>query len=449
MTALKEAQEEPMSEEKPLHVVELRSENVKRVRAATIRPDGGLVVIGGRNGQGKSSLLDSLEMALGGGKTIPADPVRHGARKARVVVDLGELVVERTFSAKGTQLVVRNADGEPQASPQKMLDKLYSKVSLDPLAFTRMDPKQQDATLKEVLGLDFSKIDAERQQLYDARRELNREAKRLEAQLDAMPSLAGVPDKEESVSALVEEIDRCNEVKAANDRKRGELNDANDDLVDLDEKRSDLQGEIEELEAELAQKRQALAELEQERTKAAESREKLAAEVEALEDPDVSELRERIEKAEETNVKVRQKRHRAELEAELRQREQASEKATAKIEALDAEKARQLEQAEFPVEGLGFDDTGPTLGGVPLEQASQAEKLRITVAIGAALNARVKIALVREASLLDEESMRLLAEEAARHDLQLWLERVSADGAGCSVLIEDGEVVEGATAAAE
>ena len=86
--------------EKPLHVIELRAENIKRLKAITIRPDGAMVIIGGRNAQGKTSTLDALEMALAGGRTIPAEPVRRGERKGRIVVDLGEIVVERTFSAK-------------------------------------------------------------------------------------------------------------------------------------------------------------------------------------------------------------------------------------------------------------------------------------------------------------------------------------------------------------
>jgi recombinational DNA repair ATPase RecF len=39
---------------------------VKRLRAVTIRPDGSLVQISGRNAQGKTSVLDAIEMALGG-----------------------------------------------------------------------------------------------------------------------------------------------------------------------------------------------------------------------------------------------------------------------------------------------------------------------------------------------------------------------------------------------
>jgi hypothetical protein len=80
-----------------------------------------------------------------------------------------------------------------------------------------------------------------------------------------------------------------------------------------------------------------------------------------------------------------------------------------------------------------------TLNGFPLGQASQAEQIRVSVAIGAALNSRVRIMLVRDGSLLDEKSMKLLEELAAQYDLQVWLERVSGDDE-VGILIEDGMV---------
>lgn len=120
----------------PLQIVELRASNVKRLTAVTIRPDehGNLVVLSGRNGAGKSSVLDAIAMALGGREQIPAEPIRRGADRAEVVVDLGELVVRRTFTPSGGgTLVVSNRDGARFQSPQTMLDALVGRLTFDPL----------------------------------------------------------------------------------------------------------------------------------------------------------------------------------------------------------------------------------------------------------------------------------------------------------------------------
>lgn len=174
-----------------MKITELQVENVKRVRAVRIRPDGSLVIIGGKNGAGKSSVLDSIEMALGGGKTLPPDPVRRGARKAKIVADLGDLVVERTITNKGTQLVVRNADGVEQRSPQALLDALCTRIAFDPLSFAREKPDVQDRILKELMGLDFTDIEERRRAAFDSRKLLNRELHFSEGRVRVSDGLGG------------------------------------------------------------------------------------------------------------------------------------------------------------------------------------------------------------------------------------------------------------------
>ena len=47
-------------------------ENVKRVKAVAYEPtENGLTVLGGKNGQGKTSVLDAIAWALGGNRFAP------------------------------------------------------------------------------------------------------------------------------------------------------------------------------------------------------------------------------------------------------------------------------------------------------------------------------------------------------------------------------------------
>lgn len=432
-----------------MKIIELRTENFKRIRVVAIKPDAasGMVVIGGENAAGKSSLLDAIEVALGGAGAIPPEPIRRGARHARIVLDLGDIVVERTFSAKGTQLVVKNADGVPQKSPQALLDALCSKVAFDPLSFSRMEPKKQDEVLKKVLGLDFSELDGQRARAYQERTEVNRRAKEIEAKLEGTPDYEGVPAAEFSVSALMHELDR----RVALERKSEDLARAaksaeraveiNEELV------AEKQALIAELEQRLADARELLKSAQSYlQSKRAEAQAAAVAR-DAHAYPDPTEIRQQLTTVEETNRKVRANVERKILATKFDQQEAKSRQLSDRITQIDEQKAERLAGADFPVPGLGFDERGPTLNGIPLEQASQAERLRVSVAIGLALNPQLKVLLVRDGSLLDDSSMRLLAEMAAAAGAQCWVERVGR-GDPTAVVLEDGEIAQ-ETAAAE
>lgn len=424
-------------ESRPLHVVELRSENIKRLKAVTIRPDGAVVVIGGRNAQGKSSLLDSIEFALAGGRSIPVEPVRHGARRGRIVADLGEIVVERTFTSKGSTLEVRGADGVPKASPQKLLDQLCSKVAFDPLEFARMEPKKQDETLKRVLGLDLSDIEAARTKLYEQRTAANREVKRLEALLESKPEHRDAPKELVDVAEAAAQLKAAGDRNAARQRAADGIARRRERIAEKKAMLADLERQLEELELQVIAARKGIEE---------DTADTMAAERDLPPEESVLELEETIRTAEAKNAKVRANTERKRIDADLRKHEKAAEELSDTIESLDREKAERLAAAKFPIAGLGFDDIGPTLNGVPLAQASQAEALRLSVAIGAALNPRVKVMLIREGSRLDDEGLELLAKLAEETGSQLWIERVGTKDTG-AIIIEDGEVV-GASAEA-
>lgn len=431
-----------------MKIIRLEAENTKRLRAIEIMPKGDLVIVGGRNGQGKSSTLDAIEMALGGAGTIPPEPIRRGARKARIVVDLGDLIVERVFTAKGTQLVVKNAEGVEQRSPQALLDSLCSRVAFDPLAFARMDPRKQDEVLKKLLNIDFTMLDQERASVFAERAHENKAIKELKARLDAMPHHPDAPAQETSVADLMAELERREELRrehlrlqAAAESTQAAVTAALRD-VELEEER------IAELEKALAAARANVARLRLAATERASEESDARAALEAHTYPDPAEIKTQLQTVEQTNRLVRANAERAKLKAELRERETKAEKLTDRLINIDNQKAGILERAEFPVPGLGFDDAGPTLNGIPLEQASQAERLRVSVAIGIALNPKLRVLLVRDGSLLDDDSMRMLAELAAEHDCQVWLERVGT-GDPTAIVIEDGEVLNTAVAAEE
>lgn len=418
--------------EKPLHVVQLTASNVMRLKAVRIRPgEGPLVIIGGKNAQGKTSCISAIAMALGGAKEIPLEPVRHGARKAEIIVDLGEIVVLRSFTAKGTELVVKAKDGKIFPSPQKMLDELCARISFDPLEFSRLEPKKQDALLRKLAGLDTTDLDADRASIYEARADVNRDVARLSATFDAMPDHADAPVKPIDVAGLTDEMQKIN---AHNSDRRLAMQryDREEQLI------GEMKREIERSEAKVLELKELIVKMRGDANAKIMAAEELA--IAIGDELPIDGVQEKLRTAEATNAKMRANAAKVDVGTKLQAKTDQARDMTAAIESIDEKKAERLAACRFPVPGLGFDDSGPLLNGVPLAQASAAEKLRVSVAIGAALNPRIKIALVRDGSLLDDDSMTLLAKLAAENDMQCWVERVSDKDEG-AIILSDGEVL--------
>lgn len=402
-----------------MKIVELRAENVKRLKAVEITPDGTLQVIGGRNAQGKSSVLDAIWLALGGGAAgrETVRPIRDGEDRASVTLDLGDLIVTRTWTQKGTALKVSSADGATYSSPQKMLDELVGRLSFDPLAFTRLSPREQrDALLRLVdLDVDLDQLRSERDRLFADRTEVGRRGKAIgDVAVDDT-----LPTEETSAGAYVRMI------QARQERNR-EIESAREWAASHETAIKDVVSHIQRLQSELAELR--------------ETQKKALERVRFLGDPEpIDELEEQLRLVEDTNAAIRVNnaaRQQMEAKGALRREYEAL---TAEIAALDARKAQALAAAAFPVDGLGFDDDGVTYRGVPLSQASSAEQIRVSLAVGMALNPRLRVLMIKDGSLLDDESMAAIKQQVSEHDFQLWIERVGDSDEG-AVIIEDGQV---------
>lgn len=425
-----------------MKIVSLQAENVKRLVAVEITPDGNLVQITGKNGQGKTSVLDSIWWALAGATHIQAAPIRKGSAEARIRLDLGELRVTRTFRRKEdggatTSIVVENADGARFPSPQKMLDSLLGELSFDPLAFARMEPRAQLEALKRfVPGVDFVAIDAANREDYDARTLVNRQAKdaRTQASLIIVPD--GAPDEPVDEQALVDELAAAGDTKAQIERRRSAREQAAQEVQRLTGSIPGHEAKIRGLEVEIAQQLQFI---EAAKKAAAELQERLAAAPPLPEPPDVTALQQRIADARSVNQAVDARKRRAEAEERAEALEARSRALTKAMEGRTAARRAAIAAAKMPVEGIEFGEDSVLLNGVPFEQASDAEQLRASVAIAMAANPKLRVIRIRDGSLLDDEAMQLLGTMATEADMQVWIERVDSSGR-IGFVLEDGHV---------
>lgn len=402
-----------------MKVVQLTAENVKRLKAVDITPDQHVQVVGGRNAQGKSSVLDALWMALGGGAAARGTtrPVRDGQDEALVDVDLGDLRVTRQWRGGKTTLTVTAADGARYPRPQAILDALVGRLSFDPLEFTRLSARDQVTALLDVVEIDFDLdgADQERAELYERRTETGRQVKAVgDVVVDEK-----LPTDETSMSDLVAELRRAESANREIDAQKAR----HDNQARRDE---ELMAKIAELTAELDDAR---------------DQQWAASRWLSKHDyVDTATIEQQIDSAEGTNARVRannEARRRREDRDRLRSE---YDDLTAQIDALDQAKAQALAEAVFPVGGLGLQDGAVTYQGVPLAQASSAEQIRVSLAMAMALNPRLRVVRILDGSLLDADNLALIADMAREHDYQVWVERVGDADQG-AVVIEDGQVV--------
>lgn len=430
-----------------MKIVTLTAENVKRLVAVEVSPNGApIVVVSGDNEAGKSSLLDSIEMLLGGKDHIPVEPIRRGQAKARIVADLGTFIVTRRFTANGTTLEVTSRDGAKYPSPQALLDGLVGALAFDPLAFAQGtsldDDRRREATLRALAQINTTTIDVARKAASDKRTLVNRDLAQAKAALNGLTRYPTVGLEPQSLVTLTEQLDAVttlsNQALASSHLKAIAATRV-----------ADAQDRSAKATVAVQRARQALAQAEEAEEEAqfgvAMAEDAYVAAVEAADVAaakvlDPSTIKTQIVTIQAHNDQVAANRQHQSQQKTVDTAQVDADALTAEIDRLDTEKAALLSKATFPLDGLGISDTGVTWQGLPFAQASTAIKTRVSVSIGAALSPRLKVLLVRNGNDLDTKNIALLAECAAEHGLQIWLEKIQAVKGMCSVVIEDGSV---------
>jgi len=427
-----------------MKIIELKAENVKRLRAIHLKPNGESVVIGGQNEQGKSTVLDSILYALGGGKDLPEQPIRTGEKRAEITVDLGELVVTRRFTESGSTLVVKTRDGDTKSSPQSILDKMVGKLTFDPLQFARMEAKPQREVLAKLVGLDFASVNAEYQRLYDRRRDANREVERFKTLLFGKTEVPNLPEAEIAVDSLLADLGSAQAVNKSFEDARAVLNMADAYAKERVNSVEIQQKAVIEAEARLQREREVLKVRQDELVVAQEKLSQASAAFQAATTAEEAPIKAAILDAQTKNTIIRANQAIRKQKADLEQAEKQAKALDEQCQAQLDKKAELIRNATFPLPGLSVTDDAVVFESLPLKQASTAQQIKISSAIGIALNPTLRVMLIREGSLLDDVSLTALHEMARDNDIQLWIERVGK-GEEVSVVIADGSVIEDRT----
>jgi len=423
-----------------MKIISLKANNIKKLTAIEITPAGDVVTLAGDNGAGKSSVLDSIAYALGGTSDVCEQPIRRGESEAEVVCQLPGLTVTRRFNAGGSTLRVTDAEGRQQRSPQAILDALIGNLAFDPLEFSRKRDIDQAETLRKLVGIDFTALDKEHAKVYEDRLIVGREVDILKGKLFGNKIVEGVPAEE---VAIADELARKNEAEStnkANKLERDALQRFQDDKKRAISEQLRLAGEIVMLEKNLAAAESALEKVVTQSSILLAEEKRQFEVVDALVDADTTIFDARILAAAKVNEAVRLNKVIARQLVEVKAKDDEHSDHTGRLEEIATEKKQKLAAVKFPLLELGFSESGGvTYNGFPFSQASDGEKLRVSVAIGMALNPKLRVIFIRDGSLLDQHGLAMIAGLASANNYQVWLEDARSTDP-TAVVIEDGKV---------
>ncbi len=483
-------------------IVSLNIENFKKISAVSIVPgDSNTILVGGKNYAGKTSCLDAIQAALAGKAAMPVKPLREGETSGCIRIDLGDLIVERRFTESGSTLKVMSAQGASFSSPQKLLDEVYCRLSFDPLKFLSMESKDQFRTLVELIGIDITEIDAESKEIYESRTAVNRLLKEAQADVDRIPAIVGedqLPDVKPDPADLMNRLNeamRVRDLYKAHDDRIAKLLDSQssnvatrqtyvDGIAGLDAiwatkaeefgKKSDADRQTlhdrhkREMEEMVSRHRNEVASQQASVTSGfdslMQSKQDARDGLQRLLDSTEAELRANSEGIASLESMARQPHEdidqlRAALttanthcttwdavvakrvkENILRKRQAESDSLTRELDVLAERKRKILADAKYPISGLAVSEDGTVLfEGVPFSQSSRAQQIRTSVAIGIAMNPALRVLLIRDGSLLDDDNLSIVREMADAADAQIWIERVGNKDES-AIIIEDGHI---------
>ena len=392
-------------------------ENVKRVKAVAYEPtQNGLTVIGGRNGQGKTSVLDAIAWALGGDRFAPSAPYREGSTlPPHLKVQLSNgITVER--SGKNSSLKVIDTEGNKGG--QALLNKFIESFALNLPKFMNASNKEKADTLLRVIGVGdkLYELEDKEARLYNERHAVGRIKDQKLKFAKEMPDYADAPKEFVSAADLIKQQQEILARNGENERKRQNL--------------KTIEARYAAAEQELRRAEEAYQKLKADLTIARQSAENLV-------DESTAELERSIAEVEEINRKVRANLDKDKAESDAAMFSEQYDALSRDIEGVRAEKYNLLNSAELPLEGLSVENRELTYKGYKWDSMSGSEQLRVAAAIIRKLNPECGFVLLDKLEQMDADTLREFSAWLENEGLQAIATRVS-NGDECSIIIEDG-----------
>lgn len=402
-----------------MKINKLEIENVKRIKAVKIEPTAnGLTVIGGKNNQGKTSVLDSIAWALGGDRYKPVQAHREGSvipPSLHIVMDNG-LVIER----KGKNSSLKVIDPEGQKGGQQLLNDFVADLALNLPKFMESTSKEKANTLLQIIGVgeQLFELEQKEQEIYNRRHAIGQIADQKKKFAKEQPYYPDAPKEPISASDLIKQQQDILAKNGENQRKRQNLSFLESQAVDIQRK-------IDEL---LEKQKVILADLETARKSALD-----------LHDESTEALESSIKNIETINTKVRANLDKDKAEEDAKSYTDQYDQLSVEIDKIRQRKMDLLTSANLPLPGLSVMDGELTYNGFKWESLSGSDQLKVATAIVRKLNPKCGFVLLDKLEQMDLDTLKEFGEWLEAEGLQAIATRVST-GEECSLIIEDGYV---------
>lgn len=442
---------------------------------------GNVTIVSGRNGAGKTSVLEAIRSVLKGGHD--ASLLRSGAEKGsvRVLLDDGTEMLKTVTKESSNLRVVHPVAGRVSKG-QALIDSLVDSLGVDPMALLNCPASKRAEYLADIMALDvpepaireaagrpvavgklpagasgLDRLEAVREALYDERTGVNRTAKdkrvtagQLRETLPPDGATAGADLAElRAVRAELAEQLSVAEKDAAAKRKTTEKDAATarekaveaikaNAQAELDAIREDAQERIraiererdsalervkerarEQAEAKAAEERAVCAEAERQEREVLESVRAMLGGAIAEQDTIVA-LAEAAEKEHARAEKTREILAAAERDAD--KAEADSKALTEALERIDALKASLLEK--LPIKGLEIREGAVFVDGLPFERVNSARQIEVAFQVAKLRAGKVGLIVADGLERFDEETYRTFEAAAASAGLQFVVGRV-------------------------
>lgn len=449
--------------------------------------DGSNKELSGKNGTGKTSVIDAIRYALTN-KSDRQYIVRNGESEGEIIIETDTgLLLDRKARIGMVDYKSIKQNGVPVSSPESFLKDIVTTLQLSPVDFMNLDTKKQNSMLLDLIQYDWdmntirewfgeipaginyeqnilavlNDIQSENGEYYMTRQDINRDARAKKAIIEEISNEIPVEYNLEYWKSVnlgelytkIEKIRKNNsEIEKAKIMIEGQANKLRSFEADREIKLASLDREMaaenNNIDSELARLKERIIALEKEkeslnskkadRAKLIESefeKEKAQylsniatyAEFADKEIMPIDKLAEEAETAERMKSHINEYERMIDLQGELETLNEKSRKLTEKIELARNLPAVILEKAELPIANLTVKDGIPLINGLPISNLSEGEKLDLCIDIAISKPNGLQIILIDGIEKLATEMRENLYKKCKEKGLQFIATRTTDD----------------------